>query len=85
LRLFPGVRRGSDEWSETYKIRTAVERSISSLKSYQLVASPNTYNLASIRANVFLTAITKLINVVLAFSIKQPNLMLNFRNLVHAA
>jgi len=85
LRLFPGIKRGSDEWSETYKIRTAVERSISSLKSYQPVASPNTYNLASIRASVFLTAITKLINVVLAFSIKQPNLMLNFRNLIHAA
>jgi hypothetical protein len=85
LRLFPGVQRGSDEWRNTYKIRTAVERSISSLKSNPPAAAPNTYNLASIRSNIALTAITKLINVILAFALDQPNLMLNLRDLKFAA
>ena len=85
LRLFPGVVRGSSEWRNSYKLRTVVERSISSLKSNSPAATPNTYNLAAIRSNIILTAMTKLINVILAFAINKPNLMLNLRNLTFAA
>jgi hypothetical protein len=84
LRLFPGVVRGSDEWRDTYKTRTVIERSLSSLKSNPLVAAPNTYNLAAIRSNILLAAATKLITVILAFAIGQPDLMLNLRELTHA-
>ena len=85
LRLFPGLQRGSEEWIKTYKIRTSIERSFSSLKSNPSVATPNTYNLASIRSNILLSASTKLISVILAFSIGKPELMLNLRNLTKAA
>jgi len=85
LRLFPGVQRGSEEWVSSYKIRTAIERSFSSLKSNPSVAAPNTYNLASIRSSVLLAASTKLITVMLAFAIGKPYLMLNLRELIRAA
>ena len=85
LRLFPGIQRGSDEWNNTYKTRTVIERSFSSLKSNATVATPNTYNLNSIRSNIILAATTKLITVILAFTINKPNLMLNLRELKRAA
>ena len=85
LRMFPGLQRGSDEWKNTYKIRTVIERSFSSLKSNPAAATPNTYNLAAIRSNILLTAATKLITIVLAFTIGKPELMLNLRNLTRAA
>ena len=32
LRAYPGVKRGSTEWEETYKIRVNVEKSINHFK-----------------------------------------------------
>lgn len=32
LRIYPGTVRDTDEWNETYKIRTTVERSINHIK-----------------------------------------------------
>jgi hypothetical protein len=40
LRIFSGVQRGSDEWDNTYKIRTVVEREFSSMKSHPALCSP---------------------------------------------
>ena len=34
LRAYPGVLRGTEEWENTYKIRTAVERDINHLKEH---------------------------------------------------
>jgi hypothetical protein len=33
LRAFPGAIRGTTDWGNTYKIHTAVERSISHFKA----------------------------------------------------
>jgi hypothetical protein len=44
LRTFPGTDRGSEKWTETYKIRTAVERSINHFKADFLVAGRRTRN-----------------------------------------
>jgi len=85
LRVFPGIQRGSDEWNENYKIRTVIEREFSSLKSNPAIDRPNTYNLASMRSDVFLSAITKLFTVILAFAVGQPQYMSNLRKLLTVA
>ena len=85
LRVYSGVVRGSEEWKNTYKIRTVVEREISSLKSNPSLSHPNTHHRATLRADVYLTACTKLLTVMLAFAIGKPEYMRNLRNLLLAA
>lgn len=85
LRVYSGVVRGSDEWIETYKIRTVIERELSSMKSDPTLNRPNSYNCASMRADVYLNAATKLITVILAFALGHPDFMRNLKNLLNAA
>ena len=85
LRTFHGVVRGSDEWQNIYKIRTIIEREFSSMKSHSSLSHPNTYNCASMRADVFLNASCKLINVMLAFALDKPIFMRNLNKLLKAA
>jgi len=85
FRTFPGIQRGSTEWAKTYKIRTIVEREISSMKSHPALERPNTYNCASMRADVYLNAAAKLITVILAFAIGKPDYMRNLKKLLSAA
>jgi len=85
LRVYSGVVRGSDEWKKTYKIRTVVEREISSMKSHPALSHPNTFNCASLRSDLYLTAATKLLTVMLAFAVGKPQYMRNLRNLLNAA
>ena len=85
LRVFSGVQRGSDEWHRLYKRRSVIERSISSMKSHHAIASPKTYNCASLRSDVFLNASSKLITVFLAFALGKVNFLANLRNLIRAA
>lgn len=44
LRAYPGVLRGTDEWNNTYKIRTSVERSINHFKDSFCLAGRKTQN-----------------------------------------
>jgi len=85
LRVYSGVVRGSDEWDDTYKIRTVIERELSSMKSDPSLNRPNTYNCASMRADVYLNAATKLITVILAFALGHSNFMRNLKKLLKAA
>ena len=85
LRVYSGVVRGSNEWSDTYKTRTVIERELSSLKSDPSLFRPNTYNCASMRADVYLAAATKLITVILAFALGHSEFMRNLKNLLKAA
>jgi len=85
LRTFPGVLRGSKQWREQYKKRTIIEREISSMKSHPALERPNTYNCASMRADVFLNASSKLLTVILAFAIGKPSYMRNVKKVLHAA
>jgi hypothetical protein len=85
LRLYSGVVRGSDEWAKTYKIRTVIERDIASMKSHPSLSHPATHHCATLRADVYLTASTQLLTVILAFAIGKPQYMTNLRNLLHAA
>jgi hypothetical protein len=85
LRIYSGVMRGSDEWHKTYKIRTIIERELSSMKSHPALARPNTYNCASMRADVYLNAASKLITVIIAFALGKPDFMRNLRKLLKVA
>ncbi|MCL2204273.1 MAG: hypothetical protein FWB88_10095 [Defluviitaleaceae bacterium] len=85
-RLGPSpILRGSKQWKELYKRRTIIECEISSMKSHPALERPNTYNTASIRADVFLNACVKLITVVLAFVLDKPFYMRNIKNLLLSA
>ena len=84
LRTYHGVVRGSDEWVNTYKIRTIIEREFSSMKSHFALSHPSTYNCASLRADVYLNASCKLLTVMLAFALDKPNFMRNLSSLLRA-
>lgn len=44
LRAYPGTIRGTDEWDNTYKIRTVVEREINHIKENLCLAGRRTQN-----------------------------------------
>jgi len=85
LRVYSGVLRGSIDWVDTYKIRSVIERGFSSMKSHPALCHPNTYNCASMRADVYLNAASKLITVMLAFALGKPQFMRNLNKLLNAA
>jgi len=85
LRSYFGVIRGSNEWISTYKTRTIIERELSSMKSHPALSHPNTYNCASMRADVYLNASAKLIVVMLAFALGKPEFMRNLNKLLKFA
>ena len=85
LRVFFGVHRGSNEWKSSYKLRTIIEREISSMKSHPALNRSNTYNTASMRADVCLNAASKLITVILAFALGKPGYMRNLKRLIKVA
>jgi len=71
LRLYPGIARGSEEWSNLYNKRVAVERTIYSFKEYGCVSHRKTSNPATTKADLFLAGIVQLIGVVLADALHQ--------------
>jgi hypothetical protein len=72
FRLYPGVLRNSTEWNKPYKIRSIIERELSCFKFNPCIHSPNTVNTTTMRSDLYLTAISKLINVILAHSLNNP-------------
>ncbi|PWL52447.1 MAG: hypothetical protein DBY38_10975 [Clostridium cadaveris] len=68
FRLYPGVQRNSPEWDENYPIRASIERSIASFKCNPCIQQPRTVNTITMRADLYLTAISKLVNVILAYA-----------------
>jgi len=66
LRAYPGTIRGTEEWDNTYKIRTVVERDINHIKDNLCLAGRRTQNEKTLHADLILAGITQLIAVVLA-------------------
>lgn len=85
LRAYPGVLRGTDEWDETYKIRTAVERSISHFKDSFGLAGRKTQNAKTLKADLYLSGITQLVTVLLADSIHKHEYIRSLKPLLKAA
>ncbi|NMM65301.1 ISNCY family transposase, partial [Clostridium sp. P21] len=85
FRLYPGVQRNSSEWDETYSIRAGIERSIASFKCNPCIERPRTINTTTMRSDLYLTAISKLINVILAYAINNPEYIRSINRLLKIA
>lgn len=82
LRTYPGTVRGTEEWDETYKIRTAVERDIHHLKDNLCLAGRRTQNEKTLHADLILAGITQLITVVLADKINHHEYIRSLKPLI---
>lgn len=66
LRLCPGAVRGTEDWNQTYKVRTVVERSIQHFKDSFCLGNRRTQNAKTLHADLLLAGITQLITVLVA-------------------
>ena len=82
LRAYPGTIRGTDEWDNTYKIRTVVEREINHIKENLCLAGRRTQNEKTLHADLILAGITQLITVVLADKIHHPEYVRSLKPLI---
>ena len=84
LRAYPGSIRGTPDWDNTYKIRTAVERSISHFKDSFGLAHRRTQNPQTLRADLLLAGIAQLFSVLLADRLHRRELFRSVKSLVAA-
>ena len=84
LRLYPGISRDDPKFEAIYKQRTAVERSISSLKGTFCLQGRKTSNTLTTKADLFLTGIAQLLCVLLASKLHKPDLARRTRLLLAA-
>ena len=82
LRLYPGLSRDSDEFACLLNRRTAVERSINSLKNTLGVQGRKTSNVLTTKADLFLAGIVQLLCVLLAHKLHDHNLARRPRRLI---
>ena len=82
LRAYPGVLRGTEEWDNTYKIRTTVERDINHMKENLCLAGRRTQNEKTLHADLILAGITQLISVVLADKIHHHEYIRSLKPLI---
>ena len=82
LRAYPGTIRGTEEWDNTYKIRTAVERDINHIKENLCLAGRRTQNEKTLHADLILAGITQLITVVLADKIHHHEYIRSLKPLI---
>ena len=82
LRAYPGVLRGTEEWANTYKIRTTVERDINHMKDNLCLVGRRTQNEKTLHADLILAGITQLISVVLADKIHHHEYIRSLKPLI---
>lgn len=82
LRAYPGTIRGTEEWDDTYKIRTVVERDINHIKDNLCLAGRRTQNKKTLHADLILAGITQLITVVLADKINHHEYIRSVKPLI---
>ena len=82
LRAYPGTIRNTEEWDDTYKIRTVVERNINHIKDNLCLAGRRTQNEKTLHADLILAGITQLITVVLADKIKHHEYIRSLKPLI---
>ncbi|MCD8300813.1 MAG: transposase [Clostridiales bacterium] len=82
LRAYPGAIRGTQEWNDTYKIRTVVERDIQHMKDNLCLAGRHTQNEKTLHADLLLAGITQLITVLLADRIHKHEYLRSLKPLI---
>ena len=85
FRLYPGIQRCSEEWVKTYKHRAVIERELASLKKSPCIEAPRTINTTTMRSDLYLAAMSKLVAVILAYAINQPKYLRNISKLINLA
>jgi hypothetical protein len=84
LRAFPGSIRGTTDWDNTYKVRTAVERSIGHFKDSFGLASRRTQNAKTLYADLLLAGIAQLFTLILADKLHRRDLFRSIKPLIAA-
>lgn len=82
LRAYPGTTRGTEEWSQTYKLRVNVEKAIHHFKDSFCASGRKTQNEKTIHADLFLTGIVQLITVIVADKINKRQYIRSLKPLV---
>jgi len=82
LRLYPGISRDDHAFEAVFKQRTAVERSINSLKDTLCIANRKTSNVLTTKADLFLAGIVQLLCVLLANKLHDAKLARRPRRLI---
>ena len=82
LRTYPGALRGTEEWDNTYKIRTVVERDINHIKDNLCLAGRRTQNEKTLHADLLLAGITQLMTVLLADKIHHHEYIRSLKPLI---
>lgn len=82
FRAYPGTIRGTNEWEETYKIRSVIEQSINHFKESFCIAGRKTQNENTLHADLLLAGITQLITVVLADKIHKHQFIRSLKPLI---
>ena len=78
----PGAIRGTEEWDNTYKIRTTVERDINHIKDNLCLAGRRIQNEKTLHADLILAGITQLITVVLSDKINHHEFIRSLKPLI---
>ena len=79
---YPGTIRGTEDWDNTYKLRTVVEREINHIKENLCLAGRHTQNEKTLHADLILAGITQLITVILADKIKHHEYIRSLKPLI---
>ncbi len=82
LRMFPGIQRDSEEWRNTYKIRTIVERAIHHFKINMCIAGRKTRNHTTTKSDVFFAGIASQLTVIVAHSMNCPQYIRSLKPLI---
>lgn len=78
LRAYPGT----EEWNDTYKIRSTVEKGINHFKFSYYVADRRTQNKKTLHADLLLAGITQLITVAVADKIHKYQYIRSLKPLI---
>ena len=82
LHAYPGAIRGTEEWNNTYKIRTTIERDINHIKDNLCLAGRKTQNAKTLHADLILAGITQLITVILSDKINHYEFIRSLKPLI---
>lgn len=82
FRMFPGIQRDSDEWTELYKIRAVVEKAINHLKTNMCIAGRKTRSHLTTKADVFLAGIASQFTVIIASRLSYPQYIRSLKPLI---
>lgn len=85
LRAWPGIARGTPEWEQTYKLRTAVERTIGRLKDSGGISGRKTRSANTLHADLLLAGISQLLTVLIASHLDQEQYLQSLKPLFAAS